>query len=186
MEVAISRDILKCISTDTIRQVTRDYDQSIAVQRSSYAGNRDPIADWKESCQVLERSIENIVKDSLKRGISLVLEGVHIIPDRKLIDLWTSQGGVAIGVVLCIPDIETHEKVLHYRGVQTTKGAEEQLHHFKRIRAIHDEIVTLGHRHDWLMIHQKPSIDPRPIEILNININKEITKRNQFNSFNYY
>lgn len=167
MEVAISRDILKCISTDTIRQVTRDFDNSLAVQRSSYVGTRDPIVDWRESCTVLERSINNVVADSMNRGINLVLEGVHLVPDRKLLDMWTAAGGIAIGIALCIPDADVHRKVLNHRGDQTKKGAAEQIKSFERIRSIHDEIMRLGHESDWLIIEQTPNIDPRPIDILN-------------------
>jgi len=167
MEVAISQGIIKCISTDTIRQVMRTYDNDPALSRSSYSGTGDVVAEWKETCTVLEKSIKNVVEDSLRRGTSLVLEGVHIIPSNDLLDTWTSNGGVAIGCVLSIPDEEVHRRVLSYRGEQTKKGATQQLENFSRIRKIHDEMVCLGKANNWLIIEQKPILEPRPIDLLN-------------------
>ena len=166
MEAAISRGILKCISTDTIRQITRQFDTNPAVHRSSYSGNNDPVVEWRETCQAIESGIENIVLDSINRGSSLVLEGVHIVPSQSLIEKWKESGGVAVGVVLCIPDADVHRKVIFRRGEQTTKGADEQLIKFERIRSIHDEMVRLGKLNKWLLIEQKPMLDPRPIDLL--------------------
>jgi len=167
MEVAISRGILKCISTDTIRQVQRTYDLRPAVHRSSFQGDGEPGENWKETCQVLQESIDNVVYDCLNRGISLVLEGVHIIPDKKLINDWISKGGVAVGCVLTIPDAEVHKKVIFRRGEQTMKGAEQQLQKFTRIRTIHDEMVRLGKLNNWLLIEQKPFLELSPMDLLN-------------------
>ena len=56
MEVAISLGILKCISTDTIRQVMRPFNEfNPALHRSSYAGNGDPIVNWLECCAAVEK-----------------------------------------------------------------------------------------------------------------------------------
>jgi len=166
MEVAISQGILKCISTDTIRQVQRGYDTRPAVHRSSFEGDGDPVQNWLECCEVLQKGIDGIVLDSLRRGVSLVLEGVHIVPDRKLIDQWTAGGGVAVGCVLTIPDREIHKEVIFRRGVKTTKGAEAQLNKLNRIRAIHDEMSRRGTQVGWLNIEQKPQLAPKPLEIL--------------------
>ena len=144
MEVAIQKGILKCISTDTIRQTMRTFDKTPALHRSSFQGEADPIVDWRESCSVLEAAIENIVLDCARRGTSLVLEGVHIVPSRGLIDKWNEAGGLAVGAVLTIPDPEVHRNVIFRRGEQTGKGAEAQITKFNRIRSIHDEMLRLG------------------------------------------
>lgn len=144
MEVAIQKGILKCISTDTIRQTMRTFDNTPALHRSSFAGEGDVIAEWRECCSVLDAAIENIVMDCVRRGTSLVLEGVHIVPSKSLIDKWTAEGGFAVGAVLTIPDPDIHKKVIFRRGMQTGKGAEAQVNKFNRIRAIHDEMFRLG------------------------------------------
>jgi 2-phosphoglycerate kinase len=166
MEVAIQKGILKCISTDTIRQTMRTFDNTPALHRSSFQGEADPLVDWRESCSVLDAAIENIVMDCARRGTSLVLEGVHIVPSRSLIDKWNEAGGLAVGAVLTIPDPEVHRKVIFRRGEQTGKGAEAQITKFNRIRSIHDEMLRLGKECDWLIIEQRPLLTPSPLATL--------------------
>ena len=171
MEAAITRGILKCISTDTIRQILRTQNSDRALHRSSFQGTGDPVTDWKATCRVLNLGIESIIEDSIRRGTSLVLEGVHLVPGNKYIDKWVASGGAAAGVVLSIPDADTHRKVIFRRGEMTSKGATNQIDNFPRIRAIHDEMVRIGQENQWLVIEQKPNIEPRPMDLLNQKIN---------------
>lgn len=176
MEIAISRGILKCISTDTIRQVMRineDHKDVVALHRASYGGNGDPIINWHESCNVLQDGIDTIVEDSLRRGTSLVLQGVLVVPSKTLIDKWTAGGGTAIGAVLSIPNKELHQQVIYRRGEATGQGSDVRLNNFNRIRAIHDETVRLAQENDWLVIKQVPQLEPRAMDILNEEIHKK-------------
>mmetsp|Transcript_7304 Transcript_7304/g.7524 ORF Transcript_7304/g.7524 Transcript_7304/m.7524 type:complete len:243 (-) Transcript_7304:54-782(-) len=164
MEVAISQGILKCISTDTIRQVSRPYNNHPALHRSSYDGVNDPVDDWKECCDVLHGSMENIVKDSIRRGVSLVLEGVLVVPDDRLINLWTASGGIAVGCVLTIPDPELHRQIIFKRGEITKKGEPEKLAKFDRVRRIHDEMCSLAETHGWQAFEQMSPVPPHPVD----------------------
>ena len=176
MEISIQKGILKCISTDTIRQTLRTTDTAPALHRSSFQGDGPPISDWLESCKVLEKAIDSIVMDCLRRGTSLVLEGVHIVPDTKLIQAWNDAGGFAVGAVLRIPDPEVHRKVIFRRGEQTGKGAEAQIEKFNRIRAIHDEMLRLGLEKNWLLIEQRPLLAPAPSMLISEYIEQNDTK----------
>lgn len=167
MEVAIQKGILKCISTDTIRQTLRSVDSTPRLHRSSFDGDGDPIVEWLECCSVLDAAIESIVMDTIRRGSSMVLEGVHIVPGRHLIDKWNKEGGVAVGALLTIPDPDVHKQIILRRGEQTGKGASEQISKFPRIRAIADEMKRLGEENDWLLIEQKPLLTPNPLVSLN-------------------
>lgn len=162
MSLALNKGIVKCVSTDTIREVLRTYHQNDneALNRSSYSGRGDPVEQWKETCAVLDDSIHRLVDDGIKRGTSLVLEGVHIVPSNELIQKWRTHGGVACGVVLSIPSEEAHYEVLAHRGEITRKGAEKQLKAFPRIRKIQEEMRRLGDLHGWLSIEQKIEKDP--------------------------
>ena len=182
MEVAINQGILKCISTDTIRQVMRtdcrrfeDAQVEIdngpplcppALFRSSYEGNGDAVKDWCEACEAVESGIDSIVSDSMRRGVSLVLEGVLLQPSNRLIKQWTEAGGVAVGIVLHIPDEDGHRNLLKRRGEITSKGADKQLSEIDRIRKIHDKMVAMGRENEWLMVEQKLTIEPKPIELV--------------------
>eukprot|EP01035_Chromulina_nebulosa_P017581 gene17581-23151_t len=164
MSLALSRGILRCISTDTIRQVMRTYDLSPALHRSSYSGNGDAIINWRECCEVLDDSIESVVSDAMKRGVSIVIEGVHVVPSNKLINNWRERGGKALGCVLTITDEAEHKKLISKRGEITRKGSDQQVKAFSRIRTIQSEMIRLAKLNNWLMIEQK--VEPDPIDIV--------------------
>lgn len=174
MSLALDQGILKCISTDTVRAVMRSYvpeDISPALHRSSYAPSTEdasdsPVKSWKETCKVLESSLEGLVDDAINRGVSLVLEGVSIAPSNKWIDKWTEAGGVACGVLLTVMKEESHKSLLMKRGFITGNQEAEQdkLKSIDRVRKIQDEMVQLAHDSDWLLIEQK--LEPDPLEIV--------------------
>jgi len=80
----------------------------------------------------MEDSIDGLVDDAINRGVSLVLEGVHIVPSNKLIDKWKSVGGDALGCLLVITDEEAHRDLIFKRGEITKKGSEKQENSFHR------------------------------------------------------
>ena len=166
MQVALSQSILRCVSTDTIREVTRTntLEPVPALMRSSYEGEGDAVEDWRDSCQVLSAGIDATVRDAMKRGTSLVLEGVHIQPGNELIDAWRAQGGTAVGVLLMIKDAEAHRSLIFRRGEVTKKGEEKKIKAFARIRKIQDAMFKAAVVNDWLLIEQK--LAPDPIEIV--------------------
>lgn len=164
MTIALNQGILRCISTDAVRQVMRTYSTDPAIHRATYSGTGDPVVQWRECCEVLTTSIDGVVEDCIHRGVSLVLEGVHIIPSNNLLERWRSKGGVALGCVLAIKDEKAHRDLLERRGQATHKGADSQIKAFDRIRAIQEEIVRLGQASQWLHIEQK--IEPDPVDML--------------------
>lgn len=169
MTVALNQGILKCISTDSVRQVLRSQseDNSVsptALHRSSYSGQGDPITEWKECCEVLDKSVKSLVMDAMNRGVSLVLEGVHIVPSNDLIDQWRSSGGEAVGCLLVINDAEAHRDLIFKRGEITKKGSEKQQLAFHRIRKIQQEMIDLARANQWIIIEQQ--LGPNPMDIV--------------------
>lgn len=178
MSLALDQGILKCVSTDTLRSVMRsfiDKDISPALHRSSYAPSDpeeaaneswtdDPVKSWKETCLVVKHSVDELVDEMMGRGVSIVLEGVHLIPSTELLKKWEASGGVATGIVLQVSDEQAHKSLFVKRGISTGKGEEAKLRQFQRIRAIHDEMVRLGKEADWLIIEQ--DLRPDPLDIV--------------------
>jgi 2-phosphoglycerate kinase len=171
MSVALDQGILKCISTDTVRAVMRSFipvSISPALHRSSYDGNdNDPVKSWRETCTVLDTSLEGLIDDAIHRNVGLVLEGVSLEPKSSLIDKWEKAGGVAIGCLLTVSDEKTHRKLLAGRGMLGTgqqEKDEKKLANFERIRMIQDEMIRLAQESKWQMIEQK--IEPDPLEII--------------------
>lgn len=168
MAVALDQGILKCISTDTIRAVMRSFvgeDVSPALHRSSYAtafDGDDPVRSWKETCACLSKSIDNIVQDAIDRQVSLVVEGVYLVPSSDLIDKWEASGGVASGVLLKIEKEDKHKSQLQRRGFTTgnTVNENKKIQSYERIRAIQDEMLRLGKENNWILIEQRTEVDP--------------------------
>ena len=166
MTVALDQGILKCISTDTLRSVMRSFispSVSPALHRSSYEVEQegdDPIRNWKESCNVLRHSVDDLVEEMIDRGVSLVVEGVHLIPDTELIQKWEENGGVALGIMLTVSNEDAHRNLLLKRGSMTGKGEEDKLEQFHRIRSIHDEMVRMAKEANWMLVEQNLAPDP--------------------------
>lgn len=165
MEIALKQGILKCVSTDTVREVTRAFDPvTPALHRSSYSGDMDPLVGWKEASAVLDNGISALVDDAIKRGVSLVLEGVHIVPSNGLLDKWRASGGIALGCLLIVPDPDAHRNLIYKRGEVTGKGESKKMVAFERIRTIQDEMIRLAQEHDWVIVEQK--LEPDPIDVV--------------------
>jgi 2-phosphoglycerate kinase len=168
MQVSLDQGILKCISTDTIRATMRSFvsrDISPALHRSSYAEAFEgdcPVRSWKETCSVLSPSVEGLIDDAMKRGTSIVVEGVHVIPNNVLIEKWEQAGGVAVGVLLQIKNEEKHKRQLRKRGVMTgaVEAEENKIASFDRIRAIQNEMMRLAKENKWIQIEQRTQADP--------------------------
>lgn len=167
MNIALSEGIMKCVSTDTIRQVLRTFDTSDAVHRSSYSGSGDPSSQWLETASSLQPAIISVVDDAIKRGNSLVLEGVHIVPSGDIIDRWRKSNGLALGVLLVITDEEAHRKLIYRRGKISKKGAAAQLEAFTRIREIQRRMIEKAKilHEDWIIVEQQ--LEPDPADIVN-------------------
>lgn len=171
MSVALNQGIIRCLSTDSIREILRSCDpqkSNAALHRSTYSGTGDPVEEWKECCSVLHPSIDSLVDDSLKRGVSMVLEGVHLMPSyaNDWINKWRAGGGHALGCVLTISDEKAHEKLIFRRGEITKKSfrAENQMQSLKRIRKIQDAMIHMAQQCNWLLIEQK--VEPDPVETI--------------------
>jgi len=95
-----------------------------------------------------------------------VVEGVHVVPSRHLIQRWQDCGGVAIGCLLTVTDEEAHRTLLRRRGFITgnVDAEEKKMKSMERVRMIQDEMIRLGKEHDWLQIEQK--FEPDPLEVV--------------------
>jgi len=138
--VAHEMGIARIASSDTIREVMRAISDSPdpALNRSSYGRGEvgDPATDWEDAAKAVQPGIEAVVERARRQGVDLVVEGVHIIPSRKLVGAWEAAGGAAVGVVVKIEDEDTHRDRIEKREANTWRGAERYRIGFDRIRSI--------------------------------------------------
>lgn len=164
MNIALSEGIMKCISTDTIRQVIRSYSNENSIHRSSYSGNNNPINDWLETSNILNNAILSVVNDAIDRNNSLVLEGVHLQPNSDIIDLWKSKGGDALGILLVVTDPNAHKELIDIRGKLAGKPATAKIQSFQRIREIQNYMIQIANNNNWMIVEQ--NLQPDPIDLV--------------------
>nr|AIE99363.1 hypothetical protein [uncultured marine group II/III euryarchaeote KM3_109_G01] len=145
------------VGTDTVREILRSFegpDENPVLHRSSFSHgkSKDPINDWLDTCEVLDSGIRSVISRSRREGVDLLLEGVHIVPSRGLLEEWRESGGVAVGLVLHVDHEETHQNRIKAREKNTFRGADRYLAAFDRIREIQRGIKERGNISDWKAI----------------------------------
>ena len=157
--VAHELGMARIASSDTIREVMRAIGDSSdpALNRSSYGRGDvgDPATDWEDAAKVVQPGIEAVVERARRQGVDLVVEGVHIIPSRKLIGAWEAAGGAAVGIVVKIEDEDTHRKRIEEREANTWRGAERYRIGFDRIRSIQRAIEERGSGAEWKVVDSR-------------------------------
>ena len=154
--LASSLSFTKIASTDTIREVLRTQISSTAspaLHRSSFeSAGGSASEDWKETVKALSGGVEAVIDRASSKGADLLLEGVHYIPNKEVIDLWREAGGVAIGVVLYVSSEERHRGMIANREKHNGKKVDHYLGNLDRIRKIQEELVLSGLEFGWLVI----------------------------------
>lgn len=160
--LACAAGISRIVSTDSVRSILRaavPEDSCPALHRSSYSGDRDPLQQWRECCDPLQPSLVALLDDTVARGTSLVVEGVHVVPSAQLLDHWRRRGGRALGCLLTVPDEAVHRQLLSDRWLATNSvSSRQQLQHVDRIRAIQTEMQRLAQAAQWLQLAQQPQV----------------------------
>jgi 2-phosphoglycerate kinase len=154
--VAHEMNMARIASSDTIREVMRATSDSPdpALNRSSYGRGEvgDPATDWEDAAKAVQPGIEAVVERARRQGVDLVVEGVHIIPSRKLVGAWEAAGGAAVGVIVKIEDEDTHRDRIEKREANTWRGAERYRIGFDRIRSIQRAIEERGSGAEWKVV----------------------------------
>ena len=154
--VAHEMGLARIASSDTIREVMRAtaISSTPALNRSSYGRGEvgDAGTDWEDAARAVEPGIDAVVERARRQGVDLVLEGVHVIPSRRLLSAWETAGGAAVGLVVKIEDEGTHRERIEQREANTWRGAERYRIGFERIRSIQRTIEEKGAGAEWKVV----------------------------------
>ena len=154
--IASSLNFRKIAATDTIREVLRASFTSIerpALHRSSFenAGG-SAVEDWKETVYAISEGVSAVIERSMENSESLLLEGVHYVPNGEILDKWNESGGRALGVVLHVSSEERHRGMIAMREKHNGKSVDHYLEKMDRIREIQKEMVVCGEQSGWAII----------------------------------
>ncbi|MAK40817.1 MAG: hypothetical protein CL993_03710 [Euryarchaeota archaeon] len=158
----------KMTSTDTIREVLRtrvDLVGEGALHRSSFenAGS-NAVENWKETVEILAEGISSVINRAENKIIDLIIEGVHFLPTKRLISNWEKGGGIAVGIVLYVENLDIHKEMISNREKHNGKKVNHYLNNIDRIREIQSEMMVRGIESGWKLIDI--TRDENPIDIV--------------------
>ncbi len=151
-EVAHRIGITRFVSTDSIREVMRGIftpELMPAIHESAFDAWRslrvpvphgaDPvIIGFREQTAAVATGIKSLIERSVKESVSLVIEGVHLVPG--YIDAADFPGARVVQIVIAVDDEDSHRSHFYIREVQT-----DGLRPFERYRTNFGSIRMLGH-----------------------------------------
>ena len=162
-ELASRLGIPSVMGTDSIREVMRrsiSKDLVPMLYESSYTAwkaLRIPSMDDKETCDKhilgFERhiepvliGIESLIDRSLTEGLSIIIEGTHIVPG-FMKEKYTSMPNI-ITIILTLSSEKMHKKRFSARAKVSARPMERYLKNFKIIRKINNYIVEMAKEND--------------------------------------
>jgi 2-phosphoglycerate kinase len=151
-EVAHRLGITRFVSTDSIREVMRGiFTEELmpALHASAFEawrslrvpvphGANPVIVGFREQAAVVTSGIKALIERSMKEGVSLVIEGVHLVPG--YIGASEFPGARVVQILIAVEDEDAHRSHFYIREVQT-----DGLRPFERYRTNFDNIRMLGH-----------------------------------------
>lgn len=172
-EVAHRLGITRIVSTDSIRQVMRGIfskDVMPAIHESSFNAWRclrvpvpvgaDPvIVGFREQTAVVTTGIRSLIERAEIEGVSMVVEGIHVVPG--YIDPAEFTGATVVQLVVTVDDEESHRSHFYIREVQTDGDRP-----FEKYRANFDNIRLLGHYiEDLAREHGTPIVHSHQLDV---------------------
>ncbi|AZI43463.1 2-phosphoglycerate kinase [Deinococcus psychrotolerans] len=164
-EIAYRLGIARVISTDSIREVMRSM-VSPALLPTLHASTftawqalSDPnevtpehpstevlLLGFREQVQQVSVGLDAVVRRSIEEGMSVVMEGVHLVPGY----LSARHGAIVIPMLITLPDQSEHRRHFESRDKQTTQSRplHRYMRYFEEIRAMQDDLEQLARRLD--------------------------------------
>lgn len=174
-ELANRLGLKNIISTDMIREVMRKIiskELNPVIHKSSfdaYESIRTPairvdttIEGFISHVDVVNVGIEAIVERSIKEGISIIIEGVHVVPGFIREDL-INKGNIII-LTLIVEDEEMHKQRFYSRCRQpwVKRSLNHYMDNFDTIRKTQDFLISQANIHNSCVINNvdyKQTID---------------------------
>ncbi|MDO9556487.1 MAG: hypothetical protein Q7J82_02740 [Coriobacteriia bacterium] len=191
-EIAHRLGITRIVSTDSIREVMRGIftkDLMPAIYESSFnawRGLRVPvphganpvIVGFREQTAVVATGIKSLIKRASVEGVSMVIEGVHLVPG--YIDPSQFKNASVVQLLIGVEDEEAHRSHFYIREVQTDgmRPFEKYRANFGNIRLLGRYIEDLAAEHDIPIVYSR-QLDRTVAEVLELVVNTVIRKEEE-------
>ncbi len=184
-EVAHRLGLTRIISTDSIREVMRGifskelmpaiYESSFNAWRSlrvPVPSGADPvIVGFREQTAVVTTGIKSLIKRAVLEGVSMVIEGIHLVPG--YIDAAEFTGASVVQLIVAVDDEDAHRSHFYIREVQTdgSRPLEKYRANFDNIRLLGLYIEDLAREHGTPIVHSN-QLDTSVAETLELIVTK--------------
>jgi 2-phosphoglycerate kinase len=166
-EVAHRLGITRISSTDSIREVMRAIftkDLMPAIYESAFSawqGLRVPVPEganpvvvgFREQSAVVNTGVKALISRAALEGISMVIEGVHLVPG--YLDPRQIANVRVVQLVIGVDDEQSHRSHFYIREAQThgTRTHHRYEENFEHIRVLGNYIEALAREHDIPVIY---------------------------------
>jgi 2-phosphoglycerate kinase len=188
-EVAHRLGITRIVSTDSIREVMRGIfarELMPAIYESSFnawRGLRVPVphganpvvVGFREQAAVVATGIKSLIDRAVVEGVSMVLEGIHVVPG--YIEPSQFKNASVVQLLIAVDDEEAHRSHFYIREVQTdgTRPFERYRANFGNIRTLGSYIEDLAVEHGVPIIRSL-QLDRTVSEVLEFVVNTAMTE----------
>jgi 2-phosphoglycerate kinase len=178
-EVAHRLGINRISSTDSIREVmraifTKDLMPAICESAfSAWRGLRVPVPEganpvvigFREQSAVVNTGVNALISRSALEGISMIIEGVHLVPG--YLDPHQFANVRVVQLVIGVDDEQAHRSHFYIREAQTrgTRSHRRYDENFEHIRVLGTYIEMLARKHDIPVIYSH-QLDQTIAEVL--------------------
>lgn len=191
-EIAHRLGITRIVSTDSIREVMRGIfakDLMPAIYESSFnawRGLRVPvphganpvIVGFREQTAVVATGIKSLISRAALEGVSMVIEGVHLVPG--YIEPSQFKNASVVQLLIGVEDEEAHRSHFYIREIQTDgmRPFEKYRANFGNIRLLGRYIEDLAREHGIPIVYSH-QLDRTVSEVLELVVNTVIREEEE-------
>jgi len=165
VEIAHRLGITRVIGTDTIREIMRGmFSQQLmpSLHESSYAvwktmvkpfsDTSEPVLSaFQEQTQRVNVGVHAIMRRAITENLSMIIEGVHLLPDIILPEF--SSEAIIIPILICTCQEELHRNRFINRGQEAQeRSSQKYLENFESIRKIQDALIAKAEENNIFLV----------------------------------
>lgn len=162
-EIAYRLGISRIVSTDSIREVMRAMVSPELIptlhastfnawealippeqERPAHPSERQLLLGFREQVQQVSVGLGAVVRRSLEEGVSMVLEGVHLVPG--YLPAGNFAGAIVVPILITLPSDEQHRSHFESRALEShqQRPTNRYMQYFEEIRAMQDDLERLA------------------------------------------